>query len=269
MKLDDLTGKRYGRLIVVKRGTNKNKKTRWLCKCDCGNYKEIGATELKNGTTKSCGCYNIEKLKLRAKHNMCDSRLYSIWRCMKYRCKGTKNPQSYLYKDRGIKLYDPWNDFNNFYEWAKDKYFDGSSIDRIDVNGNYEPSNCRFVDNFVQANNKRNNIFLEFNGEKKTLSEWSKKAGINYFCLRSRYLKGWNIERMLTEKTNKGQNNLVLSKKVDQYDLQDNFIKTFPSTKEVERQLGIQTTLISRCCRGLQKTAYGYKWKYADEELQK
>ena len=123
MKLNDLIGKRFGRLVVIAKGKSKNKKVRWLCKCDCGNYKEVGANELKRGTTKSCGCYNIEKLKLRAKHNMCDSRLYSIWRCMKYRCKGTKNPQSYLYKDRGIKLYEPWNDFNNFYEWAKDKYY--------------------------------------------------------------------------------------------------------------------------------------------------
>lgn len=206
MKLDDLTGKRYGRLIVVKRGTNKNKRTRWLCKCDCGNYKEIGATELKNGTTKSCGCYNMEKLQERAKHHMCNSRLYSIWRCMKYRCNNKNYYQSCYYKDRGIKLYEPWNDFNNFYEWAKDKYFVGSSIDRINVNGNYEPNNCRFVDNLTQANNKRNNIIIEFKGKKMSLAEWSRETKINYSCLRNRYLNGWNVERMLTEKSIKGKN---------------------------------------------------------------
>jgi hypothetical protein len=83
---------------------------------------------------------------------------------MRYRCNGEKYAQSYLYKDRGIKLYEPWNKFEDFYEWAKDKYFEGSSIDRIDTNGNYEPDNCRFVDNYVQANNKRNNVIIEYNG---------------------------------------------------------------------------------------------------------
>lgn len=140
------------------------------------------------------------------KHNMSNTRLYKIWQCMKYRCNGNKYHQSYLYKDRGIKLYESWNDFNNFYEWAKDKYFEGSSIDRIDTNGNYEPSNCRFVDKYTQANNKRNNIVIEYKGKKQTLAEWSKETGINYFCLRSRYLNDWDIERMLNEKSIKGKN---------------------------------------------------------------
>ena len=206
MKLEDLTGKKYGRLFVIKRTENKNKRTMWLCKCDCGKEKIVGANELKSGTTKSCGCYNLEKLSDRAKHKMCDSRIYSIWKCMKYRCNGKKYTQSYLYKDRGIKLYEPWNKFENFYDWAKDKYFEGSSIDRIDTNGNYEPDNCRFVDNCVQANNKRNNVIIEYNGKKQTMAEWSKETGINYFCLRTRYLNGWDAKRMLTEKPIKGKN---------------------------------------------------------------
>lgn len=213
MKLIDLSGKKFGRLTVLEKAPSKNKRTMWKCKCDCGKIKDIGAVELIKGSSKSCGCYNLEKLSERATHNMSKTRLYKIWSCMKYRCNSDNYPESKFYKKKGIKLYKPWNDFNNFYEWAKDKYFDGSSIDRIDVNGNYEPSNCRFVDNFVQANNKRNNIFLEFNGEKKTLSEWSKKTGINYFCLRSRYLKGWSVERMLTEKPIKGKNQFYNCKK--------------------------------------------------------
>ncbi len=143
---------------------------------------------------------------MNSKHNMSNTRLYKIWSCMKYRCNGKKYKQSYLYKDRGIKLYEPWNDFNNFYEWAKDKYFEGSSIDRINTNGNYEPNNCRFANKYTQANNKRNNIIIEYNGKKQTLAQWSNEIGINYFCLISRYKNGWSIERMLNEKPIKGKN---------------------------------------------------------------
>lgn len=139
-------------------------------------------------------------------HNMSNTRIYKIWCCMKYRCNGEKYRQSYLYKDRGIKICNEWNNFNTFYEWAKDKYFDGSSIDRIDTNGNYEPNNCRFVDKYIQANNKRNNILIEYNGKKQTLAQWAKETGISYFSLRERYLLGWDAKRMLTEKPIKGKN---------------------------------------------------------------
>lgn len=199
------------------------------------------------------------------KHNMSNTRLYKIWSCMKYRCNGKKYTQSYLYKDRGIKLYEPWNDFNNFYEWAKDKYFEGSSIDRIDTNGNYEPSNCRFADKYTQANNKRNNRVYEYNGEKFTISELARKYNINYFALRSRLDKGMCIEEAIKiEYLN--ENNKFSSKKVNQYDKGNNFIASYPSLKEAERQLGIQTTLISQCCRGILKTAGGYIWEYAEEQ---
>lgn len=212
MRLNNLTGKRFGRLVVLEKAPSKNKRTMWKCQCDCGTIKNISAIGLVKGTTKSCGCYNLEKLRERATHNMSKSRLYRIWRCMKYRCNGKKYAQSYLYKDRGIKLYEPWNDFNNFYEWAKDKYFEGSSIDRIDTNGNYEPSNCRFTDKYIQANNKRNNIIIEYKGKKQTLAQWSKETGINYFCLRDRYLHGWSVERMLTEESIIGKNQFSCKK---------------------------------------------------------
>ena len=200
---------------------------------------------------------------MKSKHNMSGSRLYKIWSCMKYRCKSKKYFQSYLYKDRGIKLYEPWNNFENFYDWAKDKYFEGSSIDRIDTNGNYEPSNCRFADKYTQANNKRNNRIYEYKGEKLTIGELSRKYNINYFALRSRLDSGLDVNKAI-ETEYLGKNNKFLSKKVNQYDLNGNFIKSYPSTKEVERQLGIQTISISKCCRGLQKTSGGYIWKYAN-----
>lgn len=199
------------------------------------------------------------------KHNMSKTRLYKIWSCMKYRCHGEKHAQFNLYKGKGIKLYKPWEDFNIFYEWAKDKYFEGSSIDRIDTNGNYEPKNCRFADNYTQANNKTNNRYYVYRNERLTIGELARKYNINYFSLRDRLNKGINIEEAI-ETDYLGKNNKFLSKKVNQYDLNDNFIKSYPSTKEIERQLKIQTTLISQCCRGLRKTAGGYKWKYADKD---
>ena len=268
MKLIDLSGKKFGRLTVLEKAPSKNKRTMWKCKCDCGKIKDIGAVELTKGSSKSCGCYNLEKLSERATHNMSKTRLYKIWSCMKYRCNSDNYLESKFYKKKGIKLYKPWNDFNNFYEWAKDKYFEGSSIDRIDVNGNYEPNNCRFANNYTQANNKTNNRLYVYKNEKLTIAELSKKYNINYFSLRSRLDKGIDINEAI-EIEYLGKNNKMLSKKVNQYDLEGNFIKSYPSTKEIERQLGIQTTLISQCCRGLLKTSGGYKWKYADEEYLK
>lgn len=206
MKLIDLTGKKFGKLTVIKKEKSKNNHTMWLCKCDCGKEKIVGGNELKSGNTKSCGCYNLQKLHERKKHGMCKTRIYKIWCCMKYRCYGKKYKQPEYYKNKNIIVCDQWKKFDNFYEWAKDKYFEGSSIDRIDVNGNYEPSNCRFVDKYTQANNKTNNIIIEYNGEKKTMAEWAKEKNINYFCLRSRYLKGWDIDRMLNERPIKGKN---------------------------------------------------------------
>lgn len=268
MKLNDLTGKRFGRLVVIEKAPSKNKRTMWKCQCDCGIIKNVSAIGLTKGTSKSCGCYNLEKLSERAKHNMSKTRLYKIWSCMKYRCNNDNYPQTKFYKRKGIKLYEPWNDFNNFYEWAKDKYFEGSSIDRINTNGDYEPNNCRFADSYIQANNKTNNRIYKYNGENLTIGELARKYNINYFALRDRLNKGINIKEAI-ETDYLGKNNKFLSKKVNQYDLNGKFIKSYPSTKEVERQLGIQTTLISQCCRGILKTSGGYKWKYADDELQK
>lgn len=263
MKLKDLTGKRFGRLVVIEKAPSKNKRTMWKCQCDCGTIKNISSIGLTRGTSKSCGCYNLEKLSERAKHNMSKTKLYKIWSCMKYRCNSGNYPQKKYYKEKGIKLYELWNDFNNFYEWAKDKYFEGSSIDRINTNGNYEPKNCRFVDNYIQANNKTNNRIYKYNGESLTIGELARKYNVNYFALRERLNKGINIEKAI-ETDFSEKNNRFLSKKVNQYDKEGNFIKSFPSTKEVERQLGIQTTLISQCCRGILKTAGGYKWEYAE-----
>ncbi len=208
MRKLNLSGQRFGRLTVLEEAKQIGTRTRWLCLCDCGNKTEVGTAELRQGNTRSCGCYQQEcRLQNITKHNMSGTRLYKIWSCMKYRCLGKKHAERHLYQDRGITLCDEWLTFEGFYEWAKDKYFDGSSIDRIDTNGNYEPSNCRFVDNFVQAKNKRNIILYNYKGENLTLSEWARKYEINYFSLRQRVkYGGWSIEKALTTPFVKGNN---------------------------------------------------------------
>ena len=145
-KLNDLTGQRFGRLTVLERTELK-----WLCKCDCGNKKIVAGGHLVSGDTKSCGC-------LRIKHGMRNTRLYSIWHGMKERCYNTKHKFYKHYGGRGIKVCEEWkNDFQTFADWALSHgYADNLTIDRIDVNGNYEPSNCQWATNAEQQRNKRN-----------------------------------------------------------------------------------------------------------------
>lgn len=121
---------------------------------------------------------------------------------MKKRCYNLKYKRYNDYGGRGIKICNEWlNDFKVFYDWAmQNGYKDNLTIDRIDVNGNYEPSNCRWANIKTQANNKRNNRIIEYKGEFHTMSEWANIYNINYKLLHSRLKKGWNIEKALFTK---------------------------------------------------------------------
>ena len=204
-KAMDLTGKRFGRLTVIKRVENtKQNRVNWLCLCDCGKYSKASSDHLLSGHTQSCGCLRYERFRYtNTKHGQSHTRIYNIWASMKSRCYNKNNKKDYKdYGGRGITICDEWlNSFNNFYNWAiSNGYEEGLTIDRIDVNGNYEPSNCKWSNVIEQANNRRNNHLIEYKGEAHTIAEWSRILGIEYPILLKRisYHK-WDICRAFTQ----------------------------------------------------------------------
>ncbi len=195
----DLTGKRFGRLTVLEFVPNDKHHSHWKCICDCGNTCETDGEHLKNGITKSCGCFKLEReIEANIKHGFKGTRIYRTWKNMKNRCSNPKRPDYKNYGGRGISVCDEWRkDFMTFCKWAMNNgYQDNLTLDRIDVNGNYEPKNCRWVDMKTQARNRSNNIVVEYNGKKMTLAEVSEKSGITSKILYRRYSDGDRGERL-------------------------------------------------------------------------
>jgi len=202
--LIDLTGHKYGRLTVLEMAPRvKGKGVEWVCRCDCGKEAVVLSNSLRRGNTKSCGCLFTEMLvKRNTKHGHArrdnKTRLYGIWVRMRQRCSDSNSSDYERYGGRGIKVCDEWNDFGNFHDWAHaNGYKKHLTIERINNDGDYEPTNCKWVAPEKQARNKRNNRFIEFRGQKKTLAEWSEITGIDSSLLRYR-LKRWSVEEALT-----------------------------------------------------------------------
>lgn len=196
----DITGVRFGRLVALE-PSHKNKKGEWfwLCKCDCGEEVVARTSHLNSGGTQSCGCYNKEKS---VTHGGCQTRLYGVYNNIKQRCYNSNNTQYKDYGGRGIRICEEWKVFSSFENWAHlNGYEDTLSIDRIDNDGDYCPENCKWSTFKEQANNKRNNRYITFNGETRSLAEWSDKTGINYGTLKDRLNTGWTIEEALTTPT--------------------------------------------------------------------
>ena len=203
-KFIDLTGQRFGQLIVLGRAENYVSpkgyvSTNWNCQCDCGNTVVVRSCNLMNGKSRSCGCERVNHPN-RLVHGGKHTRLYQIWKGMRARCN-KPNDKNYLwYGARGISVCPEWDDFTVFRDWALANGFNDSlSIDRIDYNSGYSPDNCRWADKITQANNTRGNHRLTFNGETHTMAEWSRITGIPYHRLKDRINKlGWDVRRALT-----------------------------------------------------------------------
>lgn len=215
----DLIGKKFNRLTVVERvGVNVGGSVLWLCKCDCGRTFIDTSSHITSGHTKSCGCFRRERSKqLFTKHGKKDTRLYNIWCSMKQRCYD-ENCNTYKnYGGRGIKICDGWkNDFMKFYNWSIDNGYNNTlSIDRIDVNGNYEPSNCRWSTREEQNDNRRTTRYITYNGVTKTIKQWSDYLSISHNTLYSRLYRGWDTRKIIDTpckkigSDNDGKNNTI------------------------------------------------------------
>lgn len=216
-KFIDLTGERYGRLVVVCRAGDRFTKlgariTMWACRCDCGKFVDVAAQSLRKGVSRSCGCYSAdvkrERLIKRNQENATmngrsKERLYAIWAAIKRRCYSTTDDFFGNYGGRGIGVCEEWrNNYEIFRKWAYETGYDDTAaygectIDRINPDGNYEPSNCRWVRAKEQANNRRSNrVYVGF-GKSQNIQQWADEYGIKYRTLHQRLrVNGGDIEK--------------------------------------------------------------------------
>jgi len=187
----DLTSNVFGRLTVLSYAGRIGVNNQWNCKCTCGNYCIVAGGNLNRGSTKSCGCLHAEiASKVHASHKMTGSGEYRTWMSMKNRCLNSNGIGYINYGGRGIKVCDRWvNSFESFFSdmGVRPK---GSSIERINNNGNYEPSNCRWATAKEQANNKRSNHTITINGVTKTMQAWADECGLHWSVIKSRISSG-------------------------------------------------------------------------------
>lgn len=200
----DLTGQRFGRLLVVADAGRKDRKVMWLCRCDCGTETTVRSYYLRSGHTTSCGCYGRERvIEASSKHGQSKSRLYKTWRSMVRRATEPTYPDYPSYGGRGIGICDEWRSFEVFARDMGPTYREGLTLDRIDNDGNYEPSNCRWATAIEQARNKRSNRLLTFNGKTMPMSAWAERTGISRNAIQSRIDSGWPVGRALTQPVQK------------------------------------------------------------------
>ena len=206
---EDLTGRRFGRLTVIDfYDHNKYGQPRWLCECDCGNTAVVTGSDIRSGSTSSCGCLWRERItQSKTTHGMSQSDIYAEYRSMKNRCYNEQAHNYKYYGGRGIKMCDRWrDDIHAFYDDVSilpNFREEGYSLDRIDNDGDYEPGNVRWATIKEQCNNRRPNIgkrIHEYNGEMYSLREISNMTGISYKTLNNRLLKGWEPERAFNTK---------------------------------------------------------------------
>lgn len=195
----DITGQRFGRLTALRfEYSDKHNKRMWFCKCDCGKHTYASFHSLKTGHVRSCGCLMREECgNRRRKHGLYKDRLYHSFYNIKQRCENPKATAYQSYGGRGIAVrWENWQDFRN---WALTHgYKEGLTLDRIDVNGDYSPENCRWITQAEQMRNTRKTRYLTYQGERKPLIEWCEILGLKFGTVATRVTRGWtNPEEIL------------------------------------------------------------------------
>ncbi len=209
----DLTGQRFGRLIALEYISEEGrdwKTPKWKCQCDCGNIVYVRPYSLISGNSKSCGCSRKGKSYPKMyEGEYTDShrpRLYWTWLNMIRRCENPKSPDYYRYGGRGVSVCEEWHDLSTFLEWAYSHgWEEGLTLDRIDNEDMYCPENCRFADRITQANNKRTNRIIEYQGKTMSMTQWSRETGISPRAIYARLKSGWSIEDTLTKPLNQSK----------------------------------------------------------------
>ena len=186
----DMTGQRFDRLIVVGLLGRSNNTTFWACQCDCGQTAEVGRHDLTSRKTKSCGCFRREATGLRKMtHSLSNSTTYKSWASARQRCSNPNDASYPDYGGRGIQMCERWASFENFVADMGIRP-SGMSLDRIDNDLGYQPNNCRWAPDKVQARNKRTTRMIEFQGKRLTLTEWARHYSIPVSTLYCRLAKG-------------------------------------------------------------------------------
>lgn len=222
---NNIQGQKFNKLLVVKETEQREcGNIVWECLCECGKTTYASGTSIKRGNKKSCGCLHKESMqKLMSTHGKSKTAEYRSWCSMINRCSN-KNSDDYKdYGGRGIKVCDRWrNDFTEFLKDMGERPSKLHSIDRIDVDGDYDPTNCRWDDKKEQAENRRNNLYYEYKGEILSINEWANKYNMSPKLLYARLnTQGWSIEKSLTTKLNGSnkQHKLTKENRKDIYNL--------------------------------------------------
>lgn len=266
-KFKDLSCQQFGYLtaIHVDRNPN-NKRIKWLCKCECGNTCVVASCDLTSGHTQSCGCKKYESHN--KTHGLKQTPLYGVWSSMKERCN-VKSCSSYKYYGaRGITVCDEWsNDFMAFHRWAmKNGYSDGLSIERIDVNGNYCPENCKWIPIKNQPWNRTDTVYATNNeGITKPLAEWCNILNFPKKLAYGRYRKIRNSGKDINfDDIFAPKRKLIRrdNQRIYQCDSNGELIKIWNNTAEIRESGLYNIKAILNCCYGAAKTHKNYIWYY-------
>ncbi len=201
----DIEGMQFGRLFVRSYAGKRNGRVMWECLCECGTFKVISSGSITMGHAKSCGCLAVDAkkkgqlalVKRNTRHMLSNSHEHRTWVRMRWRCTNPNCDSYPHYGGRGIRICERWSVFENFLADVGNAPSKTHSIDRIDVNGNYCPENCRWATPMEQCNNRRSSRFLTHDGQTKTVTEWARYLGVDKGTIFARLRLGWSVDKAL------------------------------------------------------------------------